>query len=62
MVGGLFIGIEAIFMVLVFWKARRHGEVDAHRYGSRHFWLFVLPVFTIFTFVTVFSIVSLLIN
>ena len=61
-VGGIFIGIEAIFMVLIFWKARRHGEMDAHRYESKHFWLLVLPVFAVFTFATVFSIVNLLIK
>lgn len=61
-VGGIFIGIEAIFMVLIFWQARKKGEVDAHRYGSRHFWLLVLPVFAVFTFATVFSIVNLLVK
>ncbi len=61
-VGGVFIGIEAIFMVLIFWQARKKGEVDAHRYGSRHFWLLVLPVFAVFTFATVFSIVNLLVK
>lgn len=61
-VGGVFVGIEAIFMVLIFWKARRYGEVDARRYESKHFWLLVLPVFAVFTFSMVFSIVNLLVN
>lgn len=61
MVGGIFVGIEAIFMVLIFWKAKRYGDVDANRYGSKHFWLLVLPVFAVFTFAMVFSIVNLLI-
>lgn len=61
-VGGLFIGLEAILMVLIYWQARRRGDINASRYKSGPFWLLAGPVLLVFTIVTVYSIVKLFIH
>jgi len=58
-VGGLFIGIEAILMVLVYWKAKQKGDLDASRYKFDFLWLLAVPVLLIFSGVTVVSIAKL---
>ena len=58
--GGLFIGIEAIVLIIVCWQARRKGDLEASRYNLHHFWLLAIPVFLFFTFVTIASFVKLL--
>lgn len=58
--GGIIIGLEAIILVIVCWKARQKGVVDDTSYGLRHFWLLAIPVFLTFTWFTVKSVVELL--
>ncbi|MBU0545959.1 hypothetical protein KKA13_01765 [Patescibacteria group bacterium] len=60
-VGGLFIGTEAVLMVLTCWKARQARKAGASRYDLRNFWLLAVPVMIVFTFATVYSIVKLFI-
>ena len=57
--GGVFIGIEAIILIIVCWQARRKGDIDATRYGTHHFWLFAVPVFLIFTWITITNFVNI---
>ena len=57
--GGVFIGIEAIALIIVCWQARRKGDLDASRYGTHHFWLLAVPVFLIFTWITITSFLGL---
>lgn len=60
LVGGLFIGVEAVLVVLIYWQAKRRGELDASRYNLHHLWLVLAPVLLVFTLATVFSIIKLL--
>ena len=59
LVGGLFVGIEAIMMVLIYWRARQVGDLAARRYKLNHFWLLAVPVLLVFTIATVYSIIKL---
>ncbi len=61
LVGGLFIGIEALIMVLVYWQAKKNGDMEASRYRLPPFWLLAAPVLLVFTAATVYSIVKLFI-
>ncbi len=59
-VGGLFIGIEAILMVMACYVARRKGDLGAARYGLHYFWLAAIPVLIIFSLATVVSVVNII--
>jgi hypothetical protein len=59
LVGGLFVGIEAIMMVLIYWRARQVGDIKASRYKLNHFWLLAGIVLLVFTIATVYSIIKL---
>ncbi len=58
--GGVFIGIEAMVLVIVCWQARKKGDLDASRYKLHHFWLLAIPVFLFFSWVTITSFSKLL--
>lgn len=58
--GGLFIGIEAVVLIVVCWQARRKGDVDISRYNAHHFWLLAIPLFLFFSWITLTSFVGLL--
>lgn len=58
-VGGLFIGIEAILMILIFLRARRYGDLSAARYRFRLFWIFLVPVLVIFSCASVYSVIKI---
>ncbi len=58
--GGLFIGIEAVLMVMIYWRAKKTGDLDAPRYKLSWAWLMMVPVLLVFTAATVFSIFKLL--
>jgi tyrosine-specific transport protein len=58
--GGVFIGIEAIVLIIVCWQARRKEDLETYRYNLHHFWLLAAPVFLIFTWITITSFVRLL--
>jgi amino acid permease len=59
LVGGLFIGTEALLIVLICYKARQKGDLDASRYGLNNFWLIAVPVIAFFLVATVYSVVRL---
>jgi len=60
-VGGVFIGLEAIIMVLACWNARYKSKINPVRYSLPHFWLLAVPVLLVFTAITVYSILELFI-
>lgn len=57
-VGGLFIGVEAVLIVLIYWRAKNRGDVPVHNYNLRHIWLLIIPVLLVFTFATLISIMK----
>lgn len=61
-VGGLFVGVEAILMVAACYLARKHSRLKADRYEIRNFWLFALPVLIIFSFATIFTVIKLFVQ
>jgi len=58
-VGGLFISIEAVAMVLIYWKAKQKGDLDPGQLNLHHAWLLTVPVFLVFTFFTIYSIIKM---
>lgn len=59
-VGGVFIGIESIIMVMTCYMARRQGDLSAARYGMHYFWILAIPVLTVFVLVTAASVFNLI--
>lgn len=59
LVGGLFISIEAIIMVLVCYQVLKKERPSDSSFGLRHFWLLAVPVMIVFTLMTVYSILKL---
>lgn len=57
--GGIFVGFEAVILIIVCWQARRKGDLDASRYKLNHFWLLAAPVFVFFSLIAVASFVKL---
>lgn len=55
-VGGVFIGFEAIIMVLIYWQARKKGDIAPAQFQLRHIWLITVPVILIFSILTVVSV------
>lgn len=61
-VGGLFLGIEAILMTMVYWKAKKSGDLSADRYDlplAKLLTFFVMVVFTIATLVSIIKLINL---
>ncbi len=58
-VGGLFIGLEALFIVLICYMARKKGDLDGSRYGLKNFWLVAVPVLMFFLAATVYSVIKM---
>ncbi|MFA7653960.1 MAG: aromatic amino acid transport family protein [Candidatus Magasanikbacteria bacterium] len=58
-VGGLFIGIEAVLMVMACYIAKRKGDLGASRYGLHYFWLAAIPVLIIFSLSTIVSVINI---
>lgn len=58
-VGGLLVGLEAIFMVLVYWQARKRGDLSPTAFKIHHIWLFMLPVMLVFSIFTLISVIKL---
>jgi len=56
LIGGLFISIEAIMMIIIYWLAKKKGDLDPGKFNLQNIWLLVIPVFLVFTFFTVYSI------
>jgi tyrosine-specific transport protein len=59
LVGGLFIGLESLMIVLICYMARRKGDLDATRYGFKHFWLAAIPVIVFFLVATIYSAIRM---
>ncbi len=60
LVGGLFIGIEAIIVALICIKARQKSDIIPSRYDFRLFWVFLVPVLIILSLATVYSVIKIL--
>jgi amino acid permease len=58
--GGLFIGVEAVLMVMIYWRAKKTGDLDASRYKLDWAWLMMIPVLLVFTAATVLSVIKLI--
>ncbi|PIT88343.1 MAG: hypothetical protein COU29_00940 [Candidatus Magasanikbacteria bacterium CG10_big_fil_rev_8_21_14_0_10_36_32] len=58
-IGGLFIGIEAVLLVAIAYKARKKGDLDASRYGLNNFWLVAIPVLLFFSAASIYTVVKL---
>ena len=61
LVGGVIISFMALCFVLICWKAKKKGDLNASRYNLHHFWLLAIPVIAVFTFATVYYIVKMFI-
>lgn len=61
LVGGVFIGTEAILLVLTCWKARSARNEQKYRYNLPHFWVLAVPVLLVFTFAATYSIFKLVV-
>lgn len=59
-VGGIFIGIQTLIMVLVYWQAKRGKVLRPSSYNLHHTWLFIIPVLLIFILVTWYNIIHLI--
>lgn len=59
-VGGLFVGAEAMAILAICWRAKKRGDLDASRYGLRYFWLLAIPIFLVFAWVFLSTIIKLL--
>jgi len=55
-IGGLFIGIEAVLLTLIAFRARQRGDLDAGRYGLSRFWLAAAPVLVFFSLATLWTV------
>jgi len=55
-VGGVFIGLEAVLLIMTCYQARRKGDLEASRYGLHHFWILAAPVLLVFVIFTVLSL------
>lgn len=59
-VGGVFIGIQSILMVLTYWKTKHVGILERANHNLHHIWLFIVPVMAVFIFATVYSVIQTL--
>lgn len=58
-VGGLFISLEAIILVLIFTSAKKKGDLPADRYGLRYYWLLIVPVLIVFSVAAIYSVIKM---
>jgi len=61
-VGGLFIAVESIFMVIIYWVARHRGDTAGGGFAVRHALLLGIPVLMVFTIVALLSIAKFLVK
>ena len=59
LVGGLFIGLESLLIVIICYMARKKGDLDGSRYAFKNFWLAAIPVLLFFLVATVYSVTKL---
>lgn len=58
-VGGVFIGLEALMIVLICYQARKKGALSASRFGTMNFWLTAIPVVIFFIAAALYSIINI---
>jgi hypothetical protein len=61
-VGGIFIGIESLLMVLMYWRAKHQKVLQPSSYNLHHVWLFVVPVIFVFSIMTWYNLFKFFIN
>ncbi|MDO8499390.1 MAG: aromatic amino acid transport family protein [bacterium] len=61
-IGGIFVSLGSIILVLACYKARKKSELTADRYSLQWFGPIAVAVIAVFTFVMVYSIVKLFIK
>lgn len=59
-VGGVFISLEAILTIVIYWRARRKIRTVPQGFGFHHMWLVMIPVLVVFAFMGVWSIIGLI--
>lgn len=59
-VGGLFMGLEAILIVLIYWRAKQKSDLPGKNYNLHHIWLLIIPVILTFTAITILSIIKII--
>jgi amino acid permease len=57
-VGGVFISLEAILAIAIYWKARQKVHTCPEGFCFHHVWLAVIPVLAVFAFMGVWSIIK----
>ncbi|HNU96243.1 MAG TPA: aromatic amino acid transport family protein [Candidatus Magasanikbacteria bacterium] len=58
-VGGLFVSVESILLILIYTAAKRKGDLPADRYGMKNYWIFIVPVFIVFSITAIYSVVKM---
>lgn len=58
-VGGVFISLEAVLTIVIYWRARHQVRATPAGFGFHHVWLVVIPVLAVFAFMGVWSILGL---
>jgi len=58
-VGGVFISVEMVMIVLIYWRAKHTGRLKRSKYNMHHTLLFVVLLLLAFTIGAVYSVVKL---
>ena len=58
-VGGVFISLEMLVLVLIYWRAKSLGHLKPSKYKLHHVWLVVVPLVIALTIGAVYSVVKL---
>jgi tyrosine-specific transport protein len=58
-VGGLFIGLEAIVLVAVAYMARKKGDIPTQSFGLKNFWLMAIPILFFFSLASVYTVMKM---
>lgn len=56
--GAIFGGLNAIIIVLIYWRAKKKGDISARNYQLHHTWLLsglIILIFTLGAFITIFK-------
>ena len=58
-VGGVFVSLEMLLLVLIYWRAKHLGHLKPSKYRLHHIWLLIAPLILAFTVGAVYSVVRL---
>ena len=58
-VGGVFISLEMLVLVLIYYRAKTLGHLNPSKYRLHHVWLAVVPLVIALTVGAVYSVVKL---